>query len=769
MASIFRPRRSARFALLAVALGLASFALPAPADAQTFPADAAWKPLVRGGARVADPPGDAASGQDVVSDPAQGGAAAYFAADANFLYLRLRINDAVLQASPADFKAFGWVCLIDTDGDLASHELSIGVLGSSDVVELRRNTSPQNDGSPADISELLLKSYPASTHARAVAAPSMMSGDADFFIDWAVARVDLGITNQTPFRLACGSSSDAQSLTGDLISDKGATTLAGLVADPIALYGATCLYDCIDTGAPCTMGVGACLETGSILCDGLTRSCDAFPGEPGTETCNGIDDDCNGVMDDGFDLGADCDVGIGACAASGVIVCTSDELSSVCSATPGAPEVETCNEIDDDCDGAVDEDFGLGVPCDVGLGACAASGVIVCTADELSSECSATPGDPAAEMCNGIDDDCDGVVDDGLDLGEMCTVGVGACLAMGEIVCDALFATTCNAMPGLPSNETCNGVDDDCNGVTDEGCADTDGDGLSDAEEGMLGTDPADADTDDDGVPDGAEPSKDADSDGDGLINALDPDSDDDGLPDGTEMGYGCDDPATDPAPLSCEPDGDLGATKTDPTKADTDGGGKPDGLEDADHDGVVDAGETNPNDPADDAFTCFTDVDCGNPVSGSVCEAGMCVPGCRGVGGNGCPYGEVCSSVDASRGVCEPGPNECAKDADCGAADSGRVCDIPARVCQAGCRGAAGNGCPAGSFCTSETSQLGVCEPVPTVGFEGNGVFCDAAGAGRGRRMSGGVPFVLVLGLSAFVARRCSREKRSTRGKIRG
>ncbi|MDC0742432.1 MopE-related protein [Polyangium mundeleinium] len=767
MASTFRPRRSAGSAFLAAALGLASFALPASADAQTFPANATWKPLVRGGVRVADPPGDAGSGRDVVSDSAQGAAAAYFAGDANFLYVRLRINDAVLQMPPADFKAFGWVCLIDTDGNLASHELSIGVLGSSDVVELRRNTSPQNDGSPADISETLVKSYPASTHARSVAASTMVSGDADFFIDWAVARVDLGIANQTPFRLACGSSNDAQSLTVDLISDKGALTLAGLVADPIALYGATCLYDCLDSGFPCDVGVGACLATGSILCDGLTRSCDAFPGEPGTETCNGIDDDCNGETDEIFGLGVPCDVGVGACAASGVIVCTSDELLSECSVDPGNPVLEMCNGIDDDCDGLTDENFDVGEACTSGLGACEAVGVKVCSGP-ATTQCDAQPGIPEAEACNGIDDDCDGVVDNGLGLGDSCTVGVGACLAQGVFVCDALFGTTCNATPGLPSNETCNGVDDDCNGVTDEGCADTDGDGLTDAEEVLLGTDPNDADTDDDGVPDGAEPSMAEDTDGDGLINALDPDSDDDGLFDGTEMGYGCDDPATNLAAMTCVPDGDLGATTTDPTKADTDGGGKPDGAEDADHDGVLDPGETNPNDPSDDAYTCFTDADCGNPVSGSVCEAGACVPGCRGAAGNGCPHGEVCSSSDASRGVCTPAPNECAKDADCGAPGSGRVCDIPARLCQAGCRGAAGNGCPAGSFCTSETSTPGVCAPVPVVGLEGNGVFCEAAGAGRGGR-TGGVPFALVVGLSAFVVRRLSREKRRSRGEIEG
>jgi clumping factor A len=67
---------------------------------------------------------------------------------------------------------------------------------------------------------------------------------------------------------------------------------------------------------------------------------------------------------------------------------------------------------------------------------------------------------------------------------------------------------------------------------------DTDGDGLTDAEEAFLGTDPNDADSDDDGVRStAASPTVADDTDGDGLINALDPDSDNDGLFDGTEPG----------------------------------------------------------------------------------------------------------------------------------------------------------------------------------------------------------------------------------------
>ena len=268
---------------------------------------------------------------------------------------------------------------------------------------------------------------------------------------------------------------------------------------------------------------------------------------------------------------------IGACAASAYGCAPATSFSSECSEKPGEPGLETCDGVDDDCDGEVDEGFDLGAACTSGLGACEVPGVLVCSAPQRT-QCDAVPGTPQAEARNGIDDDCDGVVDNGLGLGDACTVGVGACLSAGLVVCDALFGTTCSATPGLPSMESCDGVDDDCNGATDEGCADADGDGLSDAEEATIGTDPADADTDDDGVPDGAEPSPTTDTDGDGLINALDPDSDDDGLSDGTEMGYGCDDPATNPASMGCVPDGDLGATTTDPTKADTDDGGKADG-----------------------------------------------------------------------------------------------------------------------------------------------------------------------------------------------
>lgn len=134
---------------------------------------------------------------------------------------------------------------------------------------------------------------------------------------------------------------------------------------------------------------------------------------------------------------------------------------------------------------------------------------------------------------------------------------------------------------------------------------DADKDGISDDEETAEGTDPNDADTDNDGVLDGQEGCSDidnctnpiwnVDSDGDGLINALDPDSDDDGLFDGTELGLDCMNPATDTSLGHCTADADAGKTTTDPLNADTDGGGVIDGAEDANLDGAIDSGETDP------------------------------------------------------------------------------------------------------------------------------------------------------------------------------
>jgi large repetitive protein len=194
---------------------------------------------------------------------------------------------------------------------------------------------------------------------------------------------------------------------------------------------------------------------------------------------------------------------------------------------------------------------------------------------------------------------------------------------------------------------------------------DSDGDGLTDAQEMAGGTDPFDADSDDDGVLDGQEKLPFVDSDGDGLINAKDPDSDNDGINDGTELGVVTPPTGTDTTKGNFIPDQDP-STKTDPLAADSDGDGISDGLEDMNKNGTVDLGERNPQlvdlppelmPPAMPTQpTCAIDSDCGAVNSAWVCDsaAKACVPGCRATGGNSCPGQVVCTSAGTEIGQCD-------------------------------------------------------------------------------------------------------------------
>ncbi len=161
------------------------------------------------------------------------------------------------------------------------------------------------------------------------------------------------------------------------------------------------------------------------------------------------------------------------------------------------------------------------------------------------------------------------------------------------------------------------------------GCsADRDGDGVSDATETALGTDPTKVDSDGDGINDNIElsptgsttgPYGAINSDGDTTIDALDLDSDNDCLLDTAEKATWRD--ATKPSAL---PSANCPAATPVCNVAS----------------GTCVAG-------------CTTDAECGSATSGVVCNAAACVSGCRGTGGNGCPAGSVCSSTTSAVGTC--------------------------------------------------------------------------------------------------------------------
>ena len=157
------------------------------------------------------------------------------------------------------------------------------------------------------------------------------------------------------------------------------------------------------------------------------------------------------------------------------------------------------------------------------------------------------------------------------------------------------FELTVTDNGGLQSTDTCIVT------VNVAVVQDSDGDGLSDSLENTTSTNPYDADTDDDGILDGWE---DANHDGTVDTNETDPcntDTDGDGVQDGTELGYTLENIGLDTDMGIFQPDFDP-LSLTNPLNSDTDGDNVIDGEEDLNHNGRVDAGETDPtNEPTID------------------------------------------------------------------------------------------------------------------------------------------------------------------------
>ncbi|RJO64889.1 MAG: choice-of-anchor D domain-containing protein [Myxococcales bacterium] len=151
---------------------------------------------------------------------------------------------------------------------------------------------------------------------------------------------------------------------------------------------------------------------------------------------------------------------------------------------------EVCDGYDNNCDGQTDEGFGRGEPCEAPSG-CGAGAVQCNPNDPLRQPtiCSTEPGGTdyqgSPELCDGLDNDCNDLTDEYVDsqgvlreIGEPCVYAVGICGAqISKTECNprdpSMSAIFCSTQPGgsqsLATEEICNGLDDDCDGYVDEG------------------------------------------------------------------------------------------------------------------------------------------------------------------------------------------------------------------------------------------------------------------------------------------------------------
>src|SRR5262249_8347193 len=120
-----------------------------------------------------------------------------------------------------------------------------------------------------------------------------------------------------------------------------------------------------------------------------------------------------------------------------------------------------CNQLTDESDPQLNANCMTGMPgaCSAGKEQCN-SGVLQCVGNM-----------PTMEKCDGVDNDCDGTVDNNIPgTGGMCSTGASGVCAAGMISCQnvgGMWTIDCFSIV-LPSNEVCDGLDNNCNGTTDE-------------------------------------------------------------------------------------------------------------------------------------------------------------------------------------------------------------------------------------------------------------------------------------------------------------
>jgi hypothetical protein len=261
----------------------------------------------------------------------------------------------------------------------------------------------------------------------------------------------------------------------------------------------------------CTRPSGYAAASGD--CDDLHAA--AHPG--GSELCDGLDNDCDGSIDaaaldadtwcrdaDGDGYGNAASTTASCSLPSGYVADCADCADSDASMHPGA--TETCDGSDEDCDGTTDEadasdaatwyrdadGDGFGDPAATSRACTCPAGWSGDARDCDDADASAHPG--AIEACDGDDEDCDGLSDEAGATGEAtwyedadgdgygdASAPLDACDQPSGHVADDADCDDGDRSVHPGASESCDGDDEDCDGLTDEGtsCYDDDGDGFT--------------------------------------------------------------------------------------------------------------------------------------------------------------------------------------------------------------------------------------------------------------------------------------------------